>query len=245
MSSTRRGRRRAGRSKDSKDERRGTKDEELNINRCVLRTSSLVPRPSALIIFALLSLAFSEESPLVDIQIINPHIQIDVRYATADNFMGEPLYPAARCLLRREVAKRLSRVEDALEHEGLGLKVFDAYRPLSVQKKLWARYPFEGYIANPAKGSNHNRGAAVDLTLVDIVTGKELPMPSAYDEFSERAHRDYAGGTAQERRNRALLGEAMAKEGFKGLATEWWHFDDADAKKYPVLDLSFDEVGAR
>ena len=180
---------------------------------------------------------------MVDVQKVNPQIRVEVRYATADNFMGEKLYPEARALLRPEVAERLSHVQQALEKQGLFLKVFDAYRPLAVQKKMWARFPFEGFIANPAKGSNHNRGAAVDLTLVDL-DGRELPMPSAYDEFSERSHRAYAGGTPDQRRNRALLEEAMAKEGFKGLATEWWHFDDKDAKKYPVLDLSFEDVSS-
>ncbi|HTL70929.1 MAG TPA: M15 family metallopeptidase [Candidatus Eisenbacteria bacterium] len=180
--------------------------------------------------------ASAEENPLVDIQSVHPRIRIDVRYATENNFMKERLYPAARCLVRREVAAKLARVQDRLEARGLGLKIFDGYRPLSVQKKMWARFPVEGYVANPAKGYNHNRGAAVDLTLVDG-KGNELPMPSAYDEFSERAHRDYAGGTEAERENRALLQSEMEREGFHGLTTEWWHFDDAAAKSYPLLDL--------
>ena len=179
--------------------------------------------------------------PLIDIQKVNPHIRIDIRYATSGNFMKEPLYPEARCLLRPEVAAKLSRVQRRLETRGLGLKIFDGYRPLSVQKKMWARFPLEGYVANPAKGSNHNRGAAVDLTLVDA-GGNELPMPSAYDEFSERAHRDYQGGTPEGLANRRLLQEEMEREGFAGLSTEWWHFDDRDAKKYPLLDLPFSAV---
>ncbi len=122
------------------------------------------------------------------------------------------------------------------------MKIFDAYRPLSVQKKMWAKFPLEGYVADPAKGSNHNRGAAVDVTLVDK-NGEELPMPSPYDEFSERAHRDYAGGTDEERKNRKILEDAMQAEGFRGISTEWWHFDDADAKTYPILDLPFTSVG--
>ena len=184
---------------------------------------------------------YAQGNPLVDIQKVNAKIRIDIRYATADNFMKEPLYPEARCLLRHEVALKLSRVQASLEKRGLGLKIFDGYRPLSVQKKMWARFPVEGYIANPAKGSNHNRGAAVDLTLVDL-KGNELPMPSAYDEFSERAHRNYAGGTPQELENREILQEAMETEGFVGLSTEWWHFDDKEAKTYPILDLPFSSV---
>ena len=106
----------------------------------------------------------------------------------------------------------------------------------SVQKKMWAKFPLDGYVANPAKGSNHNRGAAVDLTLVDK-EGRELPMPSDYDEFSERAHRDYAGGTEEQRKNRQILEDEMTKEGFHGISTEWWHFDDKDCKNYPLLDF--------
>ncbi len=178
---------------------------------------------------------------MIDIQQVNPRIHIDVRYATADNFMKEALYPEARCLLRREVAAKLSRVQERLEAQGLGLKLFDGYRPLSVQKKMWARFPIDGFIANPAKGSNHNRGAAVDLTLVDS-SGQELPMPSAYDEFSERSHRDYAGGTPEETKNRKILRDTMEEEGFTGLTTEWWHFDAQDAKSFPLLDLPFSSV---
>jgi D-alanyl-D-alanine dipeptidase len=180
---------------------------------------------------------------LVPVQDVNPHIRVELRYATPDNFMKEILYPYfAACLLRREAVESLSRVQTALEARGLGLKIYDAYRPLSVQKKMWAKFPVEGYVANPAKGSNHNRGAAVDLTLVDLETGKELPMPSAYDEFTERAHRDYAGGTPEQTKNRRILEEAMQKENFKGISTEWWHFDYKDAKSYPVLDISFEEA---
>ncbi len=178
---------------------------------------------------------------MVDVRSVNRNILIDIRYATADNFMKETLYPEARCLLRKEVAEALSRVQAALEKQGLGLKIFDGYRPLSVQKKMWARFPVEGYVANPAKGSNHNRGAAVDLTLVDK-KGRELPMPTAYDEFSEQAHRDYMQAKPEEIKNRQILQNAMEKEGFIGLKTEWWHFDFREAKNLPVLDLPFASV---
>lgn len=151
--------------------------------------------------------------------------------------------PSARAFLRPKVAEKLARVQTRLEKEGLGLKVFDAYRPLSVQKLMWARVPVEGYVANPAKGSNHNRGAAVDLTLVDK-DGRELPMPSGYDEFTERAHRAYKGGTEEERINRQILEDAMQAEGFRGITTEWWHFDDLEAKSYPVLDEPFEKISS-
>ncbi len=179
---------------------------------------------------------------MIDIQNQNPKVLVDIRYKTKDNFVGEILYPQdARILLRREAAEALLKVQEALQKRGLGLKIYDGYRPLSVQKKMWAKYPVEGYVANPAKGSNHNRGMAVDLTLVDT-QGKELSMPSGYDEFSERAHRNYTGGTQEERNNRQILQEAMEAEGFGGITTEWWHFDFKNAKDFPVLDLPFAQV---
>ena len=184
---------------------------------------------------------YAEDNPLIDLTKAVPGVRTEVRYATPDNFMKETLYPEVRCLLRKETAAKLARVQKKLAAQGLALKVFDAYRPLSVQKKMWAKFPLDGYVANPAKGSNHNRGAAVDLTLADA-SGRELPMPSPFDEFSERSHRDYAGGTDEERHNRKILEDAMQSEGFHGISTEWWHFDDVDAKNYPILDLPFDSV---
>ena len=203
----------------------------------LLRTAS----GSVFLFFVFSTVVSAEKIPLVDIQKINPRIRVEVRYATADNFMKEKLYPAARCFLRRETAAKLSRVQDSLGGVGLGLKIYDGYRPLSVQKKMWARFPFEGYVADPAKGSNHNRGAAVDVALVDP-QGNELAMPSGYDEFSERSHRDYAAGPRAALKNREILSEAMEKEGFKGISTEWWHFDDLDCKQYPVLDLPIESL---
>ncbi len=178
---------------------------------------------------------------MVDLKKTIAGLHFDIRYATTDNFVKEQLYPEARCLLRKESAEKLAKAQSLLQEKGLALKLFDGYRPLSVQKKLWEKYPVEGFVANPAKGSNHNRGAAVDVTLVDK-DGKELPMPSAYDEFSERAHRDFQGGTEEERTNRKTLEDAMQNAGFLGLKSEWWHFDDVEAKKYPVLDLPFSSV---
>jgi D-alanyl-D-alanine dipeptidase len=132
-------------------------------------------------------------------------------------------------------------VQAELEASGLRLKVFDCYRPLSVQRKLWELVPDERYVADPKKGSRHNRGAAVDLTLV-TADGGEVAMPTAYDEFTEKAHRDYQALPASALRNRALLERVMVKHGFVGLPTEWWHFDDADWEKYPVLDVDFREL---
>lgn len=171
-----------------------------------------------------------------------PNVVLDIRYATTNNFTGQILYDNHRTFLRRAVAKNLRAAQKEFNGMNLGIKIYDAYRPLSVQRKMWAIYPHEGYVANPAKGSRHNRGAAVDVTLVDLRDGKELPMPSGYDEFSERAHRDYANASAEETRNRELLERVMEKHGFKGLFTEWWHFDDVNSKKYELLDTDSSQI---
>lgn len=173
---------------------------------------------------------------LVELSSVSPNISLDIRYATKNNFTGKVLYPFPSCHLQRKCAERLHRVQLALEKIGLGLKVFDAYRPLSIQKILWDILPDPRYVADPARGSNHNRGAAVDLTLIDR-EGQELPMPSGFDEFTERAHRDFAA-PLELLKNRNLLEEAMTKEGFLPLFTEWWHFDDPDWMEYPLLDVS-------
>lgn len=178
---------------------------------------------------------------LVDLATLKPTIQIDIRYATSNNFTGQPLYSQSRCLLRPQVAQRLAAVQTTLEQQGLGLKVYDCYRPLAVQKKMWSIVANPAYVADPARGSRHNRGSAVDLTLVDA-TGKELPMPSQFDEFSARAHVDYAGGSAAARRDRQRLQQAMKQHGFVPLATEWWHFDDPDWKQYAILDIPLERI---
>ena len=171
------------------------------------------------------------QADLVDVQRMIPGIVLDIRYATTNNFTGQKLYPVARCCLRREAAQNLKAVQEELHGMGLGLKVFDGYRPLSVQKKMWAIYPNPGYVADPAKGSRHNRGAAVDLTLVRL-DGTELPMPTPFDDFTEKAHRSYLDLPAEVIKNRELLEQVMEKHHFRGLSTEWWHFDLNHAKQY-------------
>jgi D-alanyl-D-alanine dipeptidase len=176
------------------------------------------------------------DEPLVDVASFNRTIVIDIRYATPDNFTHKTLYPAARCLLRESVAKRLALVQSDLAASGLGLKVWDCYRPLSVQRKLWELVPDPRYVADPKKGSRHNRGAAVDLTLIDRARGAELEMPTGFDDFSEKAHRDSSQASPEALRNRARLEEAMTARGFAGLPTEWWHFDASGWRAYPLLD---------
>jgi D-alanyl-D-alanine dipeptidase len=191
---------------------------------------------------ALALLLFAGGSELVDIRQVNPHIRLDIRYATVNNFTHTRVYDEARCFLRADVAQRLSAVERDLEREGLALKVYDCYRPLSVQKKFWALVPDERYVANPAKGSRHNRGAAVDLTLV-TPDGREVAMPTPYDDFTEKAHRDAKDVPSEAVRNRQILERAMVRHGFIPLPTEWWHFDGPGWESYPVLDVPFSRVG--
>ncbi len=181
----------------------------------------------------MLLLALEPGAGLVDITTVNARIRLDIRYATANNFTHQKVYDEARCLLREGTARKLSAIQRELERTGLGLKVFDCYRPLAVQRKFWAILPDERYVADPAKGSRHNRGAAVDLTLV-TAAGDELAMPTGYDDFSEKAHRDYQALPPAAIRNRALLERVMKKHGFIPMPTEWWHFDDADWRKYPI-----------
>ena len=178
---------------------------------------------------------------LVNIQQVSPGIFLDIRYATANNFTEQKVYDRAVCYLRPATAAKLSRVQAELERQSMGLMVYDCYRPHSVQYKFWALIPDERYVANPADGSNHNRGAAVDLTLVDR-NGTELPMPSEFDVFTERAHRNYRDASPEAARNRETLERAMVRHGFLPLPTEWWHFDDTECRKYPILDIGFGQL---
>ncbi len=183
----------------------------------------------------------SLSEPLVDFQRLHPKAILDIRYATPDNFTHQAVYPAARCALRCSVAKRLDAAASEFEALGYRLKVLDCYRPLSVQKEFWALVPDERYVADPAKGSRHNRGAAVDVSLCNDV-GHDLEMPTLYDDFTKRAHRDWGGASVQAAENRALLERVMSRHGFDGLATEWWHFDARGGAHYPVEDIPFDKI---
>ena len=179
----------------------------------------------------------AQENPsLIDVKKLAPRIVVDMRYATTDNFTRQKLYPIGdECLLCEPAAARLARVQKALEKKGLGLKIWDCYRPVSVQKKLWEIVPDPRYVADPKTGSRHNRGASVDLTLVDA-KGRELKMPTAFDEFSDKAHRDFMDLPKDVLKNRAILQRAMDAEGFLPLPTEWWHFDSPEWGRYALRD---------
>jgi len=182
-----------------------------------------------------------KDRDLVDIQKINPHILVEMRYATPNNFTGRTLYNRAKCYLRRSVASKLDAVQKKLEKVGLGLKVYDGYRPLSVQKVFWEFMPDDRYVAPPEIGSRHNRGAAVDLTLVDK-EGRELIMPTPFDDFSVKAHRNFNELPKVVIYNRCLLENIMADHGFIPCPSEWWHFDAADWENYPLEDIALEAL---
>lgn len=178
-------------------------------------------------------------SELVDLAELDPTIRLDIRYASTNNFMRAQFYPEPRALMQRPAAEALVRAHQELAKLGYGLLIHDAYRPWYVTKMFWDATPdsMKDFVANPANGSIHNRGAAVDLTLYDRATGEAVEMPSGYDEFSERAYPDYVGGTSRQRWLRELLRSAMEEQGFSVNSKEWWHFDHGDALRYPVLNL--------
>jgi D-alanyl-D-alanine dipeptidase len=185
-------------------------------------------------------------SDLVEVTSLEPGIKRDIRYAGANNFMGIPLYETPAAYLQRPAAEALVRIHRALAVHGYGLLVHDAYRPWSVTWMFWEATPAEAriFVADPAEGSRHNRGCAVDLTLYDLKTGQPVEMPSRYDEFSTRAYADFVGGTTKQRALRSVLRQAMEADGFMVLPDEWWHFDYRDFARYPIGTKTFTELAA-
>ncbi len=187
------------------------------------------------------------QAELVELVTLDPTIRLDIRYATTNNFLHRPVYAQSRAFLQRPAAEALMRVQRTLNPKGYGVVVFDGYRPWSVTKIFWDSASAEErrveFVANPRKGSRHNRGCAVDLSLVDLQTGAEVQMPSGYDEFSKRAFPDYAGGTPESRALRDLLRAAMEAEGFAVYPAEWWHFDYKDWRQYRIMDVPFEAIG--
>jgi zinc D-Ala-D-Ala dipeptidase len=183
---------------------------------------------------------------LVELTTLDPSIKLDIRYATTRNFLGTPLYSQARAFLQRPAAQAVARVQRALAKEGYGLLVHDAYRPWYVTKLFWDATPADkhNFVADPAAGSRHNRGCAVDLTLYDLKTGRAADMPSLYDEMSERAYPTYTGGTAEQRRLRDFLRRQMEAEGFTVYEYEWWHYDYRDWKSYAIQNVRFEALAA-
>ena len=174
---------------------------------------------------------------LVDIKSINPNIIVDLRYATTNNFTKQKVYNFTRCLVLKQVALKLDLVQKTLAKKGLGLKLWDGYRPVAAQEKFWSICPDERYVTNPKDGGRHTRGTTVDVTLVDKY-GQELLMPTDFDDFTELAHRNYTKISSEVKSNRDLLRAVMEERGFTGIECEWWHFDYLDWRKSPPL--SFD-----
>ncbi len=179
---------------------------------------------------------------LIDLEKFIPSIVFDVKYATTDNFTGKQLYPYPKAYLRYPAAVALRNVQKELNQAGLGLKVWDAYRPYAITVLMWDYVQDPRYVADPRNGSRHNRGCAVDVTLIDLETGKELPMPTEYDDFTEKAHLDFDDLPDDVLANRALLIEVMQRHGFDPLPSEWWHFDYTDWRSFDLMDVSFDDL---
>jgi zinc D-Ala-D-Ala dipeptidase len=172
---------------------------------------------------------------LVDVASLG--IPLDIRYATPNNFMKRTLYPVAKAYLRAPAARALANVERELAAQGLGVKVFDAYRPYRITEAMWEPIRNPDFVADPAKGSRHNRGAAVDLTLIELQTGTELAMPTPYDDFTSRARQDFNDLPPDVLANRAKLRDVMTKHGFEPLPSEWWHFDFGGWEKFELMDV--------
>jgi CubicO group peptidase (beta-lactamase class C family)/D-alanyl-D-alanine dipeptidase len=202
-----------------------------------LRRESLLAKPPE-------EKGYLNKPDLVDLTTLDDTIKLDIRYATDNNFLGTPLYTSARAFMQRPAAEALARVHKKLAEQGYGLLIYDAYRPWYVTRMFWEATAEKQriFVANPALGSRHNRGCAVDLTLYDRQTGRPVDMVSGYDEMTARAYPEYPGGTSLQRWHRDLLRRAMAAEGFTVYEAEWWHFDYKDWRKYPVLNLTFEEL---
>ena len=180
---------------------------------------------------------------LVELNDKIPGITLDIKYTTKDNFTKKKLYPPIKTtFLRKPAADSLLKIVSYLKTMGLGIKIFDAYRPYSVTEKMWEVVPDDRYAADPAKGSGHNRGASIDLTLTDLATKKELPMPTGYDDFNEKAHQGYTQLPEEIIKNRETLKSVMELFGFTALKTEWWHFYLPNSSYYELMDLSFGEL---
>ncbi|HTS45937.1 MAG TPA: M15 family metallopeptidase [Puia sp.] len=181
---------------------------------------------------------------MTDLQSMIPHLVLDLRYASDNNFTKKRMYPknTSHSFLRLAAVRALADVQKELNGMGYGLKIFDAYRPYSVTEKFWELIHDDRYVADPSKGSGHNRGIAVDLTVIDLHTQKELKMPTGFDNFTDSAHHDFTDLPEEALKNRKLLKGTMEKYGFEAFSTEWWHYALPHPEKYEVLDLSFKEL---
>ncbi len=188
------------------------------------------------------SVSENPDKQLVELKKYIPDIKLDIRYATKNNFAKQAVYQQARAFARLPVAKSLKRVQAELKKSGLGLKIFDGYRPYSVTVKFFDIASDKNFVANPKDGSRHNRGCAMDLTIINLKTGKDLNMPTPYDSFAAAASSDYKDLPADVIKNRDLLISVMERNGFRVLDNEWWHFDFIGWKNFELMDMAFEEL---
>jgi D-alanyl-D-alanine dipeptidase len=188
------------------------------------------------------SIAENPEKRLVELKKHIPGLKLDIKYATKNNFAKQAVYKQARAFARLPVANALKNVQIELNKSGLGLKIFDGYRPYSVTVKFFDIASDKNFVANPKDGSRHNRGCAIDLTLIDLITGKDLNMPTSYDSFAASASSDYRDLPAEVIKNRDTLINVMERNGFRVLDNEWWHFDFKGWKEFELMDIGFEEL---
>jgi len=191
------------------------------------------------------TLTASPEKELVNLEQFIPGIVLDIRYATTNNFTGEKIYNLARAYSRKSVAESLKKAQAEFKKAGVGIKIFDAYRPYKATVKFYEVYHDTTYVASPYRGSRHNRGCAIDMTIVDLKTGKELQMPTEFDSFKKEAWPRTPVKDPVIKKNRDLIISVMERNGFKVNASEWWHFDFVGWKNYEVMDIDYEELETR
>lgn len=183
-------------------------------------------------------MSLNADTSFVRLKALSDDFEYDIRYATSNNFLKQKVYDCEDCYIRKEVAEALIKANSVFLKQGYRIKLFDCYRPLDVQKKMWEIFPDPNYVGNPYKqGSMHNRGGAVDITLVDKTTGKELDMGTDFDHFGEEAHHTYTGHSREIQQNRKLLKLVMESESFNSVRTEWWHYSYQGSANYPISNF--------
>ncbi|MEJ5993865.1 M15 family metallopeptidase [Pedobacter sp. Du54] len=188
------------------------------------------------------SIKTNPNNELVEIKKVIPSVVLDIRYATKNNFMKQVMYKQARAFARKPVVQQLKIIQAELAKKGYGLKIFDAYRPYAITLSFYEKASNKNFVANPQKGSKHNRGCAVDLTIIDLKTGKDVPMPTPYDSFAQEASPRFNELPADVIKNRDFLIATMHAYGFKVIYNEWWHFDFKDWQKYDLMDIPFQNL---
>lgn len=190
----------------------------------------------------LASIKTNPNNELIEIKKAIPNIKLDIRYATKNNFMKQVMYKQARAFARKPVVESLKKIQRELNKKGYGLKIFDGYRPYAITVEFYKKASDKNFVANPAKGSKHNRGCAVDLTLIDLKTGKEVAMTTPYDSFSAAAAANYEPVSAEVKKNRDLLIATMKKYQLNVLDNEWWHYDFSGWQQYDLMDIPFEKL---